>query len=150
METLHIHNELELLLIVEKALSLLKERSVESKASVLALSGTLGAGKTAFTKKLGEILGVQEVVTSPTFVVMKQYDTNTKELFDFLVHIDAYRIEDEDEMRVLRFGELLQTPRTLICIEWAERIQTLLPKDAVTLTLAVDCENEEARICTFS
>ena len=101
-------------------------------AVVLALHGELGAGKTTFMQVLARQLGVTEVVTSPTFVVMKQYEA-TREV-KALVHIDAYRIEDEDEMRPLGFTELLKARGTLICIEWAERIQNLLPKDALHLT----------------
>lgn len=102
-------------------------------AVVLALSGDLGAGKTTFVQTLAAALGVEEVVTSPTFVVMKQYPIE-HEVFTELVHIDAYRIESVDEMRVLGFGTLCAKKRTIICIEWAERIKELLPLDTIHLT----------------
>lgn len=110
------------------------------QASVIALSGDLGAGKTAFVKELGKILGVREEITSPTFVIMKSYEITTDPFYTTLTHIDAYRIEDEDEMRVLRFEEILDDPKRLVCIEWPEKIRNCIPKNAhsVSLTLNVD------------
>ncbi|OGG89359.1 tRNA (adenosine(37)-N6)-threonylcarbamoyltransferase complex ATPase subunit type 1 TsaE [Candidatus Kaiserbacteria bacterium RIFOXYD1_FULL_42_15] len=107
------------------------------KAVVLALSGDLGAGKTTLVQTIARDLGVIEVVTSPTFVIMKQYETSDK-YFSKLIHIDAYRIEDVTEMKPLGFENLLKQANALICIEWAERIKPLLPKDTLTLELAND------------
>ena len=106
-------------------------------ATVLALSGDLGAGKTTLVQLLARVLGVTDTVTSPTFVVMKQYET-TNDAFAELVHIDAYRIEDVDEMRPLGFTTVLARPGTLICIEWAERIAPLLPPQTVSVTLVLN------------
>lgn len=110
-------------IVAEIYLDLLSEAT--DHASVLALHGNLGAGKTTFVQLLAKQLGITETVTSPTFVIMKRYEAgdNTSQL----VHIDAYRIEDIDEMRVLGFEALLQQSHTMICIEWAERIEALLP-----------------------
>jgi tRNA threonylcarbamoyladenosine biosynthesis protein TsaE len=95
-------------------------------ATILTLRGELGAGKTAFVQCLGRRLGVSEQMVSPTFVVMKSYET-TDERFATLVHMDAYRIESEAEVLPLHFAELCSSPRTLFCIEWAERIASVLP-----------------------
>lgn len=103
-------------------------------ATVIALSGDLGAGKTTFVQQFAEILGVTETVTSPTFVLMKSYET-TDEVFEKLVHIDAYRIEDDSEMIPLNFATLLTEPNTLICIEWAERISAFLPARTIKIDL---------------
>jgi tRNA threonylcarbamoyladenosine biosynthesis protein TsaE len=111
-----------------------------NEAVVLALSGDLGAGKTTLVQLLARVLGVTGTVTSPTFVVMKQYDTEN-ETFPQLVHIDAYRIEDIDEMRPLGFTSLLTQPGTLVCIEWAERIAALLPTHTIAATLTVNCDD---------
>ena len=123
----------ELPALVEEVLSILPRR--ESGAGVIALHGELGAGKTAFVQALGRALGVREHITSPTFVLMKSYNTPRHDFFNTLIHIDAYRIDDASEMTTLHFKELLQRPRTLVAIEWAERIEGLLPHDAVHLTL---------------
>lgn len=108
-----------------------------NEAMVLALSGDLGAGKTTLVQLLARELGVTDTVTSPTFVVMKQYET-TSLMFTELVHIDAYRIEEVDEMRPLGFAALLAQAQTLVCIEWAERITELLPSHTIAATLTLN------------
>ena len=113
------------------------------KATVVALHGDLGAGKTTLVQHLAACLGVKEGVTSPTFVVMKRYhlDDDVQTAYDTLVHIDAYRIEEIEEMQPLRFSDMLSEGNTLICIEWAERIAALLPEDTLHITLSLDGEN---------
>jgi tRNA threonylcarbamoyladenosine biosynthesis protein TsaE len=101
---------------------------------VVALSGDLGAGKTTFVQELAKLLQVKEIVNSPTFVIMKLYETEDS-LFEKLVHIDAYRIEDPSEMTALHFSEIVSDKNSLICIEWAEKISNLLPEGTVKLEL---------------
>ncbi|MCB9811526.1 tRNA (adenosine(37)-N6)-threonylcarbamoyltransferase complex ATPase subunit type 1 TsaE [Candidatus Nomurabacteria bacterium] len=103
-------------------------------ASVVALHGELGAGKTTFVQALAASLGIAETVTSPTFLIMRSYKTTAGRN---LVHIDAYRVEAESELTVLGFEELLHHPENIICIEWAERIAGLLPKHTLQLTFAL-------------
>lgn len=113
-------------------------------SKVLGLSGDLGAGKTTFSKAVAKELGIQEVVTSPTFGIQKQYKVlNPKysEIFSEFVHIDAYRIEDIKETEPLRFVELFQKPNTLIFIEWPEKIAEILPKDTIMLSFESIDEN---------
>ena len=95
--------------------------SGRDEALVVGLSGHLGAGKTAFVKKLAQILGVAEEVTSPTFVIMKMYETKNAN-FPQLVHMDAYRLERREELEVLAFEALVADKRNLIMIEWPENI----------------------------
>lgn len=148
MKTMNIKDESELPELAMQVIKILQTNKPENVASVLALSGDLGAGKTTFTKVLATELGVAEMVTSPTFVVMRRYETDTTNQkissFDWLYHIDAYRIEDIDEMRVLRFEEVLAQKDTIICIEWAERIEELLPKHTVYLNIENTGENSRA------
>lgn len=101
-------------------------------AYVLALSGELGSGKTCFTQQLAAHLGVEEAVTSPTFILEKRYPLKHSQ-FDNLIHIDAYRFESEKDLKALRFDELLKNPRNLIVIEWAEKIKDALPKGTLWL-----------------
>lgn len=103
---------------------------------IMALSGELGAGKTTFTQELGKMLGVAEYITSPTFTIMKQYDIEHRQ-FDQLVHIDAYRIEDESEVGPLKLAEIFTSPRTIICIEWPEQIPTVLPKERIEIKIEI-------------
>ena len=107
--------------------------SKKNGATVLALHGDLGVGKTAFTKEVARLLGISGEITSPTFVIMKSYSIPAHFIFKTLVHIDAYRIEEDDEMRVLGFESLLAHAENLIVIEWSERIKTLIPEDAYQL-----------------
>ncbi len=104
-------------------------------ARVLALTGELGAGKTTFTKELAKQLGVADDVTSPTFVILKNYQT-TDANFKTLTHIDAYRIEDPRELTVLGFEDILKDTERLLVIEWAERVDALLPETAYRMTFS--------------
>lgn len=106
--------------------------SSPSHATILALSGPLGAGKTSLVKELAKCLGVAETVVSPTFVIAKWY-TPTTEDFSTLVHIDAYRIDSEEELVPLGFSKLLTQPKTLVVIEWPERLPTALTGLPVSL-----------------
>lgn len=113
-------------------------------SKVLGLSGDLGAGKTTFSKAVAKELGIQEVVTSPTFGIQKQYKVlNPKysDIFSEFVHIDAYRIEDIKETEPLRFVELFKKPNTLIFIEWPEKIAEILPEDSIVLSFETIDEN---------
>lgn len=101
-------------------------------ATVIALYGDLGAGKTTFVKTLGRALGVTEHITSPTFTIMSRYETDDQ-VWEALVHMDAYRIDDGAELAPLRFEELLHTPNTLFCIEWADKIEEALPANYLQL-----------------
>jgi len=96
------------------------------QTAILVLKGDLGAGKTTFTIALAAILGVTDTVTSPTFVVLRTYRTNHP-TWSQLVHIDAYRIETEAELGPLQFSTYCDTPHTIVCIEWPERLGTALP-----------------------
>ena len=129
--------------IEQFASDFLNELASNDGATVIALSGDLGAGKTTFVKALAKALGVTEHVTSPTFTIMSGYDT-TNDRFEQLIHMDAYRIEDESELGPLRFTELLQQPNTLFCIEWAEQIAGALPSSAARVAFAAG-DSEETR-----
>lgn len=126
--------------------SVLQHIKVADHAAVVRLSGDLGAGKTTLVQAIARELGVGEEVTSPTFVIMKQYTLpESSQGIDMLVHIDAYRIEDPQEMHVLRFEEILKTPHTLVCIEWGERIESLLPTHTIKVDISsTDTENERS------
>lgn len=106
-------------------------------ATVIGLSGELGAGKTAFVKALARELGVREEVTSPTFVVMKTYDVPNHPRYSMLTHIDAYRIESDDEMRVLGFKDIVEDASRLVAIEWPEKIATIMPAYALPVALTI-------------
>ncbi len=97
------------------------ERDEADSAFVAGLSGHLGAGKTAFTKLLAKELGIEEEITSPTFVLMKVYDIKN-DVFKRLVHIDAYRLEKRSELEGLRYEEIVADKNSLVIIEWPENV----------------------------
>ncbi len=114
-------------------------------ATILALEGNLGAGKTTFVQTLARELGVRDVVQSPTYVLMKSYPlelsgagAHTNKKFTKLVHIDAYRLESPDEFAALRPEELLRDPGALVVVEWPDKLGTKLPKPDMTLRFSAD------------
>lgn len=114
-----------------------KHKESAEKAIVVGLSGDLGAGKTTFSKKYAEKLGIFENVTSPTFVIQKGYkipeNSPLSGIFTDFVHIDAYRLESSKELEVLGWSKLLASPRTLIFIEWPEKVEDILPTDSIKI-----------------
>lgn len=118
-------------------LSELSEMATGEHATILALSGELGAGKTAFTKLLAEALGVTESVPSPTFVIAKFYDVEGHPRFKRLIHADMYRVDSIDELRPLGWEALLSDAGNLLVIEWPERIKGAIPTYAKELHFQV-------------
>lgn len=105
-----------------------------SRATVVTLSGDLGAGKTTLTQAVARKLGVQENVVSPTFVIMKAYKLSGAK-WKHLIHIDAYRLESEKEIEHLGWQELVADPGNLILVEWPERIEKVLPTQLTKLSI---------------
>lgn len=105
------------------------------RATLVTLSGELGAGKTAFTQEVAGALGIEDSVTSPTFVLEKIYELPEGAPFKRLVHIDAYRLSSGDDLRPLGFSDLLMDPGNLIMLEWPERVESALPQTVVSITL---------------
>lgn len=115
-------------------------------ATLVTLSGDLGAGKTTFVQGAARSLGITETVSSPTFVIQKTYMIDVRRRsFAQLVHIDAYRLNSAHELEVLGWHELLTDSGNLIILEWPERVLEAIPKSAISLRF--DFENE-GRIIT--
>jgi tRNA threonylcarbamoyladenosine biosynthesis protein TsaE len=103
-------------------------------ATIVALSGDLGAGKTSFVQALARTYGVIDHVTSPTFVIEKIYQLPPDQPFKKLIHIDAYRLNTARELEALGWPELVANPEHVICIEWPERVAECIPADAITVS----------------
>lgn len=119
--------------------------SVLRSGDVVLLGGDLGAGKTTFTQGLARGLGVTEVVSSPTFTLVRSYDTDAG--FE-LLHADVYRLEQLHEVIDLALPEQLEAGACAV-IEWGERAQKALGPDYLDVRLDYGGETEE-RIITFS
>jgi tRNA threonylcarbamoyladenosine biosynthesis protein TsaE len=115
-----------------------------ASATLVTLSGELGAGKTAFTQAVARALGVEDAVTSPTFVLEKiyalprgdasKYPTGCS-AFGRLIHIDAYRLENGAELGPLGFDELMKDAGNLVMLEWPEKVAGALPEAAVRISI---------------
>ncbi len=108
--------------------------------TTLALHGDLGVGKTTFVQGLAQGLGVREPVTSPTFAIYSVYQGTGRKL----VHLDAYRLENERQLDALLLEEFLISPWCL-AIEWPEKTGAWLPKAAWHLTLSI-VEGDKHRV----
>lgn len=107
-------------------------------SDLVVLNGDLGAGKTTFTRYTFEALGAKGVVNSPTFAIMKVYESPVAELY----HFDTYRI-DVNEAIESGFDEILSNRQgKIIFIEWSENIAPLLQNITYTINLKYLTENE--------
>ncbi|MCK4635719.1 MAG: tRNA (adenosine(37)-N6)-threonylcarbamoyltransferase complex ATPase subunit type 1 TsaE [Candidatus Moranbacteria bacterium] len=98
------------------------------KGQVVCFQGELGAGKTTFIQGILKSLNAKGPYTSPTFVIMKKYDVKHA-IIDTVYHIDAYRI-DHSALFDLGWEEIIQNKKALILLEWPEKIEKSLPKNA--------------------
>lgn len=107
-----------------------RELAARLKAGdVVALSGDLGAGKTCLVKGIAAGLGVTQEITSPTFTLIHEYPP--------LAHVDLYRLENAEGIGL---EEYLGGPWITV-IEWAEKIESLLPANTIHIRLAVTGDN---------
>ena len=90
---------------------------------VVLLHGDLGAGKTTLTKGIARALGVQDIVSSPSFALVNEYVLPRARLF----HVDLYRLDDASDLESIGFAELTSTEDGIAIVEWPERAGSTLP-----------------------
>jgi tRNA threonylcarbamoyladenosine biosynthesis protein TsaE len=99
---------------------------------VFAIYGAMGAGKTTLVKALCKLLGSEDVVKSPTFAIVNEYDSPGGSIF----HFDFYRIKDLSEVFDIGFEEYI-TSGNYCFLEWPELIEPLVPEEAAVLNISV-------------
>ena len=112
------------------------KKSLKNKtALIIGLEGELGSGKTTFIKAFAKGLGIKKRLTSPTFVLMKNYRN--------FYHIDCYRIKNYKDILALDFKEIISNPKNIVIIEWAEKIKKILPKNIIWLKFKTISDKEK-------
>lgn len=109
--------------------------------AVLALEGTLAAGKTTITKGIAEALGITENITSPTFTLISEYEGRLP-----LYHMDVYRLDSAEDFINLGTEDLLYG-KGISIIEWSEKVRSELPKSTITVSLEI--QQDGSRIITI-
>jgi tRNA threonylcarbamoyladenosine biosynthesis protein TsaE len=105
---------------------------------VLALTGDLGAGKTVLVKGIAAGLGVKNIVTSPTFVIMKVYNASRSgAAIKKLAHIDCYRVGEPELIEAIGAREYFGRPDAITLIEWAEKIKKIIPQYSIGIKIAL-------------
>lgn len=100
--------------------------------TVFAFYGKMGAGKTTFIKAVCEVLGVSDVITSPTFAIVNEYRSDKGG--ELIYHFDFYRIKKLEEVYDMGYEDYFYSG-ALCFIEWPELVEELLPGDAVKVTI---------------
>lgn len=132
MQTVHITSQSDLPTVARTILNNLGERNV------VALYGVMGAGKTTLIREIVAQLGSDDTVTSPTFALVNQYSTTEGR---HIYHFDFYRINRLEEAFDLGYEEYFYSG-DLCLIEWPEKIEELLPENAMIVRIEVDGEDE--------
>ena len=109
------------------------------KGDILAMQGTLAAGKTTITKGIAESLGVAETITSPTFCLISEYEGKMP-----LYHLDVYRLDGPEDFINLGTDDLLYGDGVSI-IEWSEKIMEELPDSTIIISLTPQEDNSQKR-----
>lgn len=107
---------------------------------VILLNGDLGAGKTTFTKFVLKYLGVKEVITSPTFTLMREYKTKKFDIY----HFDMYRLNGGEEATNLGFEEYLYSNDSgnIVFVEWSENIKDILKGKFIEINISLIDDNK--------
>lgn len=109
------------------------EKYLGQRAIVFALEGEMGAGKTQLTKGLAKAMEIEETIISPTYVLEAEYEKG-------LVHIDAWRLQQPDELLSMGFGKRIGD-KSVVVIEWADRVADVIRKyneQAVVVWVKID------------
>ncbi|HHZ15301.1 MAG TPA: tRNA (adenosine(37)-N6)-threonylcarbamoyltransferase complex ATPase subunit type 1 TsaE [Candidatus Cloacimonetes bacterium] len=110
------------------------------RGDVICLSGDLGSGKTTFVQALGQALGIQEDIDSPSFVMLKEYHSGRLPLY----HLDLYRIREPHELMDLGLFDIIENGVT--AIEWPQIAEQLFPYQTLSLHFEYDGESRKLKV----
>ena len=114
------------------------------------LMGPLGAGKTTLVQALAKVLGAKSVPRSPTFSLMRTYQVGKRIGIKRLIHIDAYRLESASDAHALGLDEELAEDGTVLAIEWAENLGSLLKQiPSISVQIETDPNDGARRVNVF-
>lgn len=103
---------------------------------VIALYGNLGSGKTTFMQGLAKGLGIKRNIISPTFIILRTYETIIKNNIssnNYLYHLDLYRIENESEVNGLGLFDIINRKDGITAIEWPDKVENVLPDNRINI-----------------
>lgn len=133
----------------EQTMALAEKFAISLKLpAVVSLVGDLGAGKTTFTKGFAKGLGIEKMVTSPTFTILNEYTDSKTHMY----HFDMYRLESEEEARAVGFETYfdLESLDGVTIVEWAENTPGILPETYYQVTLdKIDDDSRKITIGTI-
>lgn len=109
------------------------------KGTVIVLTGDLGSGKTKLTEGILTYFGLENEISSPTFTIVNEYNTENLNIY----HFDVYRLEDVDEFYAIGGDEYFEKGASII--EWGEMIEEALPKEYIKINFSRDLTNENIR-----
>lgn len=101
-------------------------------STIFAFYGSMGAGKTTFIKAICEEMGVEDVITSPTFAIVNEYCSATSG--ELIYHFDFYRIKKQEEVYDMGYEDYIESGAVCF-MEWPELIEELLPEDVVKVSI---------------
>ena len=110
------------------------------KGDIICINGDLGVGKTVFVRGVARTLGVKGYLTSPTFTIVNEYETSTIPLY----HLDLYRIDDPEEFYEFGIEEYLDDG--IVIIEWANKVESVLPENPIYIEIKKTKRGENERI----
>ena len=113
---------------------------------VISLVGDLGTGKTSFIKGVCNYFEVEEIITSPTFTIVNQYNGQLDGAELPIYHIDLYRIKEAKELDEIGFCDCVFATDSIKLIEWADKSFDMIPDYAHSIQILANDDNEEERI----
>jgi tRNA threonylcarbamoyladenosine biosynthesis protein TsaE len=141
--TEHIRNIAELEIWLGAFLSTLEKKDM---ATIISLCGEVGAGKTTFTQLLAKNIGITEYITSPTFVIQKEYSVEHHHWIKKLIHIDAYRLEHKNDLEYLGWNQLIHNPEYVIVIEWPEMVSGIDMPQVIKIEIVINDDHSRTLI----